>query len=186
MCTSSILLFILNGCPSYFPLHHTCGSLSLPSFLFLPPFLSRPFPLVSRVIPTIHLVIATSSNSFELQWSFNGDVAQVSRYIIYVATPSAPATAILRKEWSARAVSRTDVSSPALLPYTEYLVSVHVQYLESGLVVPSEFRSVRTGVAAPLDPPRNFTIKPGQDKTIELTWQVRTWGQGGKRMLWDS
>jgi len=131
------------------------------------------------VIPTIHLVNATSPNSFELQWSFNGDLTQVSGYIIYVATPT-DQVPILSKKWSPRAVTRTEVSSPALQPYTEYLVNVVVEYAGSTHMLVSDVRRVRTGVAAPLDPPRSFTAKLGGDSTIELTWEVS--GGGGVSM----
>ena len=69
------------------------------------------------------------------------------------------------------AVTRAEVSDPTLRAYTEYNVRVSAVYRDGSFVY-SEPRKVRTGIAVPLDPPRDLNATPVDTSTIELHWKV--------------
>ena len=64
-----------------------------------------------------------------------------------------------------------EVSDPTLVGYTKYKVRVVVVFLD-GSSVHSEPRSVTTGIAAPLDSPRDLRIKFLNNTSLQLSWKV--------------
>ncbi len=128
----------------------------------------------SPVIPQIRHINATSSRSFELSWTFSGNMNQVSHYVIRVLESVAPFNPILDMERSVDAVTQVEVSNSLLLPYTDYYVIVVVVFSDASIpVVTSDRATVKTGIAVPLDAPRNFTIQTKGVSTLQLSWKVK-------------